>query len=59
MIAIFARKAYNKNNIVIEWDNTQGLWMYDDVDLEYDSAPQKTYGRPASGCRCHHTGTAG
>ena len=25
------------NNIVIEWDNTQGLWMYDDVDLEYDS----------------------
>ena len=25
------------NNIVIELDNTQGLWMYDDVDLEYDS----------------------
>lgn len=23
------------NQVVIDWDNTHGLWMYDDVDLEY------------------------
>lgn len=25
------------NDLVVEWDENYGLWMYDDVDLEYDS----------------------
>lgn len=25
------------NNFVVEWDENYGLWMYDDVDLEYDT----------------------
>ncbi len=58
MIAIFARKAYNKNNIVMHKECVESGGFYGQFNSK-SFAPQKTYGRPASGCRCHHTGTAG